>query len=172
MVIYYIAAALFFLSIQRLLELRLAARNQAWSLSQGAEEFGAKHYPLFFVLHIGWIIGWIWEGLLKNDLSDIWAVWLGIFIAAQFLRYWAITSLGKFWNTRILIVPNATPVTSGAYKFLNHPNYIAVVLELLSLPMIFNAWKTAVIATVLNAALLLFIRIPAENRALQTMKSH
>lgn len=170
MVLYYIIAAVLFLSAQRLLELRHAARNQAWAIEQGAQEFGAKHYPLFFLLHIGWIVGWIWEGLLKNDLSDIWFVWLAIFIGAQALRYWAITSLGKFWNTRILIVPNATPVTSGAYKFLKHPNYVAVALELLSLPMIFNAWKTALIATILNAALLLFIRIPAENRALQTMK--
>jgi methyltransferase len=171
MVFYCILAAVVFLALQRLLELRHAARNQAWALENGAQEYGSKHYPLFFLLHIGWIAGWIWEGLLKNELSEIWIAWLAIFIGAQALRYWAITSLGKFWNTRILIVPNATPVRSGAYKFFKHPNYLAVALELLSLPMIFSAWKTAAIATILNAALLLFIRIPEENRALQTMKS-
>jgi methyltransferase len=89
-----------------------------------------------------------------------------VFAAAQLLRYWAITTLGPRWNTRILIIPGLAPVRHGPYRYLRHPNYVAVALELLAIPLIFNAWLTALIATLLNAALLLLIRIPAEEKAL------
>lgn len=159
--------ALAFVALQRLLELRLARNNLKWALSQGAKEYGREHYPLFFLLHVGWMLGWLVEGLTRNQPSSIWWLWLAVFVLAQGLRYWAISSLGRYWNTRILIVPGAKKISSGPYRFLSHPNYLAVALELLSLPLMFNAWITAIIATVLNAILLLGIRIPAEERALQ-----
>lgn len=159
--------ALVFVIIQRLLELGLARNNLRWALSQGAKEYGREHYPLFILLHLGWILGWLIEGLVRNQPSPIWWLWLAVFLLAQGLRYWAICSLGRYWNTRILIIPGAKRVTTGPYRFLPHPNYLAVVLELLSLPLIFNAWITASLATILNAILLLGIRIPAEERALQ-----
>lgn len=159
--------ALAFVALQRLLELRLARNNLKWALSQGAKEYGREHYPLFFLLHVGWMLGWLVEGLTRNQPSFIWWFWLAVFVLAQGLRYWTISSLGRYWNTRILIVPGAKKVSSGPYRFLPHPNYLAVALELLSLPLVFNAWITAIIATVLNAILLLGIRIPAEERALQ-----
>lgn len=159
--------ALVFVAIQRLLELRVAKRNLEWAMSQGAKEYGREHYPLFFLLHVGWMLGWLLEGLARNQISDIWWLWLGILILAQGLRYWAITSLGKFWNTRILIIPGGERKKVGPYQYLPHPNYLAVALELLSLPLVFNAWISALVATVLNALLLLLIRIPAEERALQ-----
>ncbi|MDX2004567.1 MAG: isoprenylcysteine carboxylmethyltransferase family protein [Meiothermus sp.] len=159
--------ALAFVVTQRLLELRLARRNLAWALSQGAKEYGKEHYPLFFLLHVGWMLGWLVEGLSRGQVSSVWWLWLGVFLLAQGLRYWAITSLGNYWNTRILIVPGGRRVASGPYRFIPHPNYVAVALELLSLPLVFNAWVTALAATVLNALLLLLIRIPAEERALR-----
>jgi methyltransferase len=159
--------ALAFVIIQRLLELRLASNNLRWALSQGAREYGREHYPLLFLLHLGWMLGWLIEGLMRNQLSEIWWLWLAVFLLAQGLRYWAILSLGRYWNTRILIVPGAKRVTTGPYRYFPHPNYLAVTLELLSLPLIFNAWITAVGATIFNAILLLGIRIPAEERALQ-----
>jgi methyltransferase len=159
--------ALAFVVVQRLLELRLASINLRWALSQGAREYGREHYPLFFLLHIGWILGWLTEGLARNQISEIWWLWLAVFLLAQGLRYWTIFSLGRYWNTRILIVPGAKRVTTGPYRYLPHPNYLAVTLELLSLPLIFNAWITAVVATIFNAILLLGIRIPAEERALR-----
>jgi methyltransferase len=159
--------ALVLVAIQRLLELRLAQNNLKWALSQGAKEYGRAHYPLFFLLHIGWMLGWLVEGLARNQPSSIWWFWLAVFFLAQGLRYWAIRSLGRYWNTRILIVPGAKKISTGPYRFFPHPNYLAVALELLSLPLVFNAWITAVVATILNAILLLGIRIPAEERALQ-----
>lgn len=155
-----------FLVGQRLVELRLAAQNRRWALAQGAQEVGAGHYPLFFLLHIGWFVGWVAEAYGRGlVLSEIWWMWLGVFAAAQLLRYWAITTLGSRWNTRILIIPGLAPVQHGPYRYFRHPNYIAVGLELLSIPLIFDAWFTALMATLLNAALLLFIRIPAEEKA-------
>ncbi|MGK0618375.1 isoprenylcysteine carboxyl methyltransferase family protein [Meiothermus cerbereus] len=160
--------ALAFVVLQRILELRLAQANLRWALSQGAREYGREHYPLFFLLHIGWMLGWLLEGLARQQLSPIWWLWLALFVLAQGLRYWAIQSLGRYWNTRIIIVPGAKKITSGPYRYLRHPNYLAVALELLSLPLIFNAWITALAATLLNALLLLTIRIPAEEKALST----
>lgn len=161
--------ALAFVALQRLLELRLAQANLCWALSQGGREYGQAHYPLFFLLHIGWMLGWLLEGLIRNQPSPIWWLWLTVFVLAQGLRYWAIRSLGRYWNTRIIIVPGASRVASGPYRYLRHPNYLAVALELLSLPLVFNAWLTALVASLLNAYLLLFIRIPAEEQALQQL---
>lgn len=157
-------------AIQRVVELRIAARNQAWSLSQGAKEFGAQHYPLFFVLHGGWAVGWLTEASLRGvQLAPWWGVWLSLFLLAQVLRYWALASLGRYWNTRILIIPGHTRVTKGIYRYISHPNYWAVALELVSIPLLFGAWVTALVASLLNAALLLGIRIPAEEKALQEL---
>jgi len=154
--------------LQRLLELMHANNNRRWMLAHGAREFGAEHYPLFFVLHAGWLVGWyveaVWRGL---HLSGFWYLWLVAFSVAQGLRYWCIASLGRFWNTRILTLQNAKLVCNGPYRFFRHPNYWAVAIELIAVPLIFDAWLTAIIVTVLNAVLLLKIRIPAEERALR-----
>jgi methyltransferase len=161
---------------QRLLELRHAEKNRAIALAKGAKEFGAKHYPLFVVLHTSWILGWLIEGWRTQADLPIWAnptqasisAVCGIaFVLAQGLRYWAISSLGEAWNTRILVVPNAERVQSGPYKYFTHPNYLAVVIELAAVPLIVGAWKTALLASIANACILLFIRIPAENKAMQ-----
>lgn len=153
-------------AVQRLLELRLARRNLAWALAKGGREYGREHYPLFFVLHVGWMIGWLVEGSVRGAVSPWWPLWLAVFLGAQALRYWAIVSLGPQWNTRILIVPGLQRLRVGPYRYLSHPNYVAVALELLSMPLVFGAWITALATSVLNAALLLGIRIPAEEKAL------
>ncbi|MDT7919377.1 MAG: isoprenylcysteine carboxylmethyltransferase family protein [Meiothermus sp.] len=168
MVALWLGLALAFVVVQRILELRLAQANLRWALSQGAREYGREHYPLFFLLHLGWMLGWLLEGLARQQLSPIWWLWLAVFVLAQGLRYWAIQSLGRYWNTRIIIVPGAKKIAGGPYRYLRHPNYLAVALELLSLPLIFNAWITALAATLLNAWLLLTVRIPAEEKALST----
>ncbi len=159
---------------QRLLELHIAERNRAHALMQGAQEFGAGHYPLFVVLHTAWLLGWLLEGLgviatpRTMTFGDALALFEA-FVLAQGLRYWAIASLGSAWNTRILIIPGAERVRRGPYKWVNHPNYIAVAIELLAAPLIFGAWRTALLASAANAVLLLAVRIPAENAALRMM---
>lgn len=165
MVALWLALAL--VAVQRLLELRLARQNEQWARSRGAREYGRAHYPLFFILHLGWMLGWLLEGSMRHSISGLWWLWLGIFLLAQLLRYWAIVSLGPYWNTRILVVPGGKRSRVGPYRWVAHPNYLAVALELLALPLVFDAWITALLASLLNAGLLLGIRIPAEEKALR-----
>jgi methyltransferase len=159
------------IALQRLFELRLAAHNRAWTLANGGREFNAGHYPLFFILHTGWLIGWVAEALRRDGRPGRgWPFWLALLGLAQGLRYWAIASLGRFWNTRILVIPGRPLVRRGPYRFIRHPNYLAVALELLSVPLIFDARLTALLASLVNALLLLGIRIPAEETALGLLK--
>jgi methyltransferase len=161
------------IGLQRLLELRLARRNQADVMAMGAQEFSPGHYPLFFMLHTSWLIGWLVEANRRgSSLSPRWSVWLCLFLLAQGLRYWAIVSLGPFWNTRIVVLPGTDRIRRGPYRFLAHPNYLAVAAELAAVPLLFRAPITALVVSLLNAALLLGIRIPAEEQALRRGLTH
>ncbi len=170
MVKWMIAGLAIIIIIQRIAELVLANRNRVWALKQGACEYGARHYPLFFLVHTTWLIGWVFEGGFNNSLAYFWPGWLSLFLFAQVVRYWCIISLGRYWNTRVLIIPEGKIVRHGPYRFLKHPNYMAVTLELFVVPLLFDAVFTAVIATCANAALLLLVRIPVEERALLSLR--
>ncbi|GGJ45261.1 isoprenylcysteine carboxyl methyltransferase family protein [Deinococcus roseus] len=150
-------------AVQRLFELRIAKRNEAWARSRGAQEHGREHYWMFFVLHPLWMLSFTLEGYFRGGPVQVWA--LGAYLILQLLRYSVISTLGPYWNTRILIVPGGQQVTGGLYRFMKHPNYVVVALELLITPLIVGAWWTAVVFTVLNA-LVMWVRIPAEERAL------
>lgn len=170
MVGWYIAAMAVFLAVQRGAELYIANRNRQWSMGQGAVEIGSRHYPLFFLLHGAWFAGWITEGVMYSEVSAYWQFWLGMFAAAQFLRYWCIASLGRQWNTRIIVVPGLHAVRTGPYRIVQHPNYLAVAVELICVPLLFGALYTAILATALNAGLLITVRIPAEEKALKVLR--
>jgi methyltransferase len=151
---------------QRLLELVLSRRNERRVRARGAVERGRGHYPLMVALHALWIASTLVEGILRGpDVPAFWPVPLALFLLAQALRYWSVFSLGESWNTRILVVPGAKLVRRGPYKYLDHPNYVVVVVEILAFPLIFGAWVTALVFTALNAALL-YVRIREEDRAL------
>jgi methyltransferase len=120
-------------------------------------------------LHALWLISTLVEGLLRGpEIPAWWPVPLAAFLLVQPLRYWAIVSLGMNWNTRILVLPDAKLVRSGPYRYFSHPNYVVVAVEILTFPLIFGAWITAIVFSILNAALL-FVRIRTENRALQEL---
>ncbi|MCM3638157.1 isoprenylcysteine carboxyl methyltransferase [Sporosarcina luteola] len=153
--------------LQRILELFIAKRNEKWMKDQGAFEAGASHYPFMVAMHVFFFIALISEVLLfQRQLSAIWPMWLAIFLAAQILRVWCLATLGKFWNTKIIVLPNAQVVRKGPYKWLRHPNYIIVATELLVLPLLFNALITAVVFSLLNIWMM-SVRIPAEEQALR-----
>ncbi len=155
--------------IQRIAELRLARRNERLARSQGAIEVGANHYSAIVVLHTLWFIGMIVEiVLLTRAVSSFWPLFLLIFLLAAGLRYWAIRSLGVRWNTRILVIPGSRTIRRGPYRHMKHPNYVAVILELFSLPALYGAYLTAITASILNGVLLR-IRITAEEQALQRL---
>jgi methyltransferase len=157
----FLAALL--VALQRLLELRLSRRHERILRARGAVERGREHYPLIVALHVLWLLSTLIEVVLRGPV--LWPVPLALFLLVQPLRYWAILSLGENWNTRILVVPGAELVRRGPYKYLKHPNYVVVVVEIAAFPLIFGAWVTAIVFSVLNAVLL-FVRIREENRAL------
>jgi methyltransferase len=153
-------------ALQRLLELRLSRRNEHLLRARGAVERGRRHYPLIVAFHALWLLSTLVEGILRGPaLPAYWPIPLTLFLLVQPLRYWAIFSLGEYWNTRILVVPGAKLVRRGPYRYLKHPNYVVVAVEILTFPFIFGAWITALVFSILNAALL-HIRVREENRAL------
>ena len=154
--------------LQRALELRTARSNERWAREQGAREYGREHYPLFFALHGAWLAALLAEGSRgKRGEQRVSVPWLLVWLVAQPVRYWVIRTLGRYWNTRVLIVPGGRRVTGGPFRFTRHPNYLIVALEMLGAPLAVRAPATAAVFTVLNAALLLLVRIPAEERALR-----
>lgn len=153
--------------LQRIIELFIARRNEKWMKSQGAFEAGASHYPYMVAMHMFFFIVLISEVLFfHRALSIIWPIWLGIFLVAQIMRIWCLSSLGKFWNTKIIVLPNAKVVRKGPYKWLRHPNYVIVATELLVLPLLFNAIFTAFLFSLLNIWMMT-VRIPTEEKALR-----
>ena len=152
---------------ERLADLVIARRNLAWSLERGGVEVGAGHYPVMVVLHTGFLLGCLAEVFLLDRpfLPALGWSMLAIVVAAQVLRWWCITTLGPRWNTRVVVIPGAPRVNGGPYRLFSHPNYVAVVAEGIALPLVHTAWITALVFTILNAALLTR-RITTENAAL------
>jgi methyltransferase len=156
-------------AVERVAELAVSQRNLAWSKKRGGIEFGAGHYPVMVVLHTGLLAGCLFEAAHREFIPALGWPMLAVVIAAQGLRWWCITTLGHQWNTRVVVVPDAGRVGGGPYRFIPHPNYVAVVIEGIALPLVHSAWITAAVFTVLNAALLR-TRISVENRALETLR--
>lgn len=135
-------------------------------LTQGAYEVGASHYPYMIALHVSFFVCLIAEVLIFNrGISPLFPLFFLIFLFVQALRIWCLTSLGQFWNTKIIILPGANVVTKGPYLFIRHPNYVVVCIEIALLPLMFQAYLTAISFTLLNLAML-SVRIPLEEKAL------
>jgi methyltransferase len=156
-------------ALQRLLELAYSRRNERRLRAWGAVEFGAGHYPVMVAIHTSWLVSTLVEGLLRGpEIPAWWPLPLAAFLLVQPLRYWAILTLGENWNVRVLVVPGGKLVISGPYRYFPHPNYVVVAVEVLTFPLIFGAWFTAIVFSLLNAAFL-FVRIRTENRALREL---
>ncbi len=156
------------LVLQRIVELFIAAKNRKALLSLGAKEFGAEHYPFVVALHTAWLIAWPLESIFlrESQLTPYWPAVLSLILIAQILRYLAISTLGKYWNTRILVLPGAPKVRRGIYRYLKHPNYLAVIIEFAAVPSLFRAYLSALLFSIINLFFLFKIRIPTEERAL------
>jgi methyltransferase len=161
-----------FIILQRLTELVIARRNERWMIAKGAVEFGASHYPIMVLLHSAFILTVIFEvSYFHRELSRFWFLLLVGFVFTQAMRVWALRSLGPYWNTKIIVLPGAEVVKKGPYKYIKHPNYVIVSLEIILIPLIFSAYTTAALFTILNI-LILSIRIPAEEKALAEWTSY
>jgi methyltransferase len=152
---------------QRLAELRLSRANLRKALARGAVEYGRGHFPVMAALHAVFLCSCALEVVLLDRPfpgAGGWAA-LAAFALAQGLRYWAIASLGDRWNVRVIVVPGEPLVVRGPYRYVRHPNYLAVAVEIATLPLIHGAYLTAVAFSAMNAALLR-VRIRTEEAAL------
>jgi methyltransferase len=155
-------------ALERVAKLVVSQRNLLLSRERGGVEFGSRHYPVMVVLHTALLAACLLEAAHREFLPALGWPMFGVVLAAQGLRWWCISTLGHQWNTRVVVVPGAGRVTGGPYRYLSHPNYVAVVAEGIALPLVHTAWVTAVVFTALNAALL-HTRITCENKALERL---
>ena len=154
-------------AILRLAELRISARNVAALKARGAVEVGAGHYPWVVMVHASWLIGCVLEVWLLDRpwIAGLGLPMLALFAAGMGLRLWTIRTLGGRWSTRVVVLPGEPLVTTGPFRWLRHPNYLAVLIEVAALPLVHTAWITAVAFSVLNG-MLLRARIRVEEAAM------
>jgi len=154
-----------FIILLRIGELILSRRNEIWLLQNGAIEYGQKHYPYIVALHVLFIVSLIAEYSTKQTASfSLFFFVLYLFFLA--FKTWVITSLGKFWNTKIYHISDFPLIKNGAYKFIQHPNYLIVIAEIAIIPLVFHLYYTAIAFTMLNA-IMLSVRITEENKVLK-----
>jgi methyltransferase len=166
--LYYALLAL--TAAERLFEMAVSASNAKWSFAKGGREVGRGHFPVMVLLHTAFLLGCALEPWLRGrtTLPHGWQLAFAVAIGCQALRWWCIATLGRQWNTRVIVVPGLKRVASGPYRFLRHPNYLAVALEGIALPAVSGAWVTAAVFTIVNA-FLLRTRLTTENRALDLL---
>ncbi len=147
---------------QRLGELLYARRNDRRLRAAGGVEYGAGHYPVLVGLHTAWLAALFLS--VSAETPILWGPLAG-YLLLQGLRVWTLASLGGFWTTRVIVVPGAELVRRGPYRFIRHPNYVIVALEIPVLPLVFGAWPLALAFGLANLAVLAW-RLRVEERAL------
>ena len=154
-------------ALERVAELVVSRRNEHRLRAAGAVEAGRGHYLAMVAFHAALLLACVAEPAAWPEPWPA-AVALpaaGLVLAGQALRWWAVWALGGRWSTRVLVVPGASPVRSGPYRWLRHPNYLAVIVEVAALPLASGAWRTAIAAGLVNAAILA-VRIRVEEAAM------
>jgi methyltransferase len=166
--LYFVLVAM--TALERLAEIVVSTSNARWSLARGGRETGRGHFPAMVALHTAFLVGCVVEPVLRGrtSLPAIAPLALAVAIACQALRWWCIATLGRQWNTRVIVVAGLPRISTGPYRWLRHPNYVAVAVEGIALPAVSGAWITAGVFTLANA-LLLWTRLRAENRALEAL---
>jgi len=152
---------------ERLAELVVSLRNARWSFARGGVESGRGHYPFMVALHTLLLGACMVEALHRPFIPALGWTMFAVVLLAQGLRWWCITVLGHQWNTRVIVVPGLHLVARGPYRWIRHPNYVAVIAEGIALPLVHTAWVTALVFSVLNIPLLA-VRIRTEEAALNS----
>lgn len=151
--------------LQRVTELPRSKRNERRLRGLGGVEFGRDHYPAIVLLHTLWLLFMVAEVIyIPRQINPLWYLLLPGLLGAEFLRYWTFRTLGDRWTTRVIVLPNEAPVTSGPYRWFRHPNYVVVIAEILLVPLILGCYVTAITFSIANG-LLLILRIRVEERA-------
>ena len=161
-------AVLGLLALQRLLELRYSRANEAWMRRRGGREHAARQYRMMVLLHLSWFVAMLVEVVFSQRPFSRALFVVGVvgLLAGQLLRYLAIFTLGRRWSVRVYTLPGRPPVLRGVYRYVRHPNYLGVIFEIASVPLLHGAWLTAGIYTVLNL-ILIVRRVRAEENALE-----
>lgn len=164
--IYAYLALLGLTAAERGAELSISTRNARRLLARGGRESGQRLYQVMVAFHAIFLPALALGAIAYREPPSAWAL-LAVAgaLAAQGLRWWAVSTLGDRWSTRVIVVPGAKPVTGGPYRYLRHPNYLAVILEMACLPLAWGLWRLAIVFTVGNAVIL-WLRIREEERAL------
>ncbi|AQT79981.1 hypothetical protein B1R94_12935 [Mycolicibacterium litorale] len=162
---YYLFIVL--IGLERLVELVVSRRNAKWSFAQGGREFGQGHYPVMVAMHALLLVSCVVEVSTMHRPFLPWLGWPMVAIVAlsTAVRWWCVSVLGKHWNPRLIVIQGAPLVRRGPYRWVHHPNYTAVAVEVAALPLVHSAWLTAIVFSIANA-LVLTVRIHAENTAL------
>jgi methyltransferase len=152
---------------ERLVELAISRRNAKWARARGAVEYGQGHLRWMKLLHTAFLLGCVLEVWLASRLFVPWLCWscAALVLASQGLRYWTIATLGRRWNIAVLVLPDVPAEAKGPFRFVRHPNYLAVIVEGVAIPLAHSAFITAAVFSVLNAYLLR-VRIRCEEQAL------
>ena len=154
-------------ALQRGAELIYSSRNAARLRQRGGVEFGRGHYPFMVLLHTAWLIAMA-IGIWRNPIVR--TVPLVLYAVLQILRVWVLATLGSFWTTRVISVPGEPLVRRGPYRFFRHPNYLVVIGEVATLPLVFGQVTNAIVFSALNLAIIAW-RIRVENAALAPRRS-
>lgn len=144
-------AFLILLGCERVIEIVISHRNENWALSAGGREYDVRFTRYLVGFHMLWFTGFLAEGVLwSHQILVSPLIALLVFILLQAARYWCIVSLGKFWNTKVIVVPGVALVRRGPYRWLRHPNYLVVVLELFVYPALYGCWMTSLVGGGIN----------------------
>jgi methyltransferase len=161
------AVLILVLIVQRIYELMLAERNRRWSRARGGKELGARHYRVIVAVHALFYLSLVLEWRYwSHGWNPAWPLWLALVLGSQVVRLWAIRTLGRAWNTRIIVIPGMTPVERGPYRFIRHPNYLVLIIEMFAIPVLCGDYVTA-IAFSAAKGMTLARRIPEEERAME-----
>ena len=161
------AAFVGIIALERLAELVISRRHAAWAFQRGGIEYGRAHFRVMQVLHGAFLAACVGEVyyLQRPFVPALGIPMGGLVLLSQALRYWAMHTLGRRWNVRVIVIPGEHVVSTGPYRYVRHPNYLAVILEGLAIPLVHGAWLTALGFTAANAGLLA-VRVRCEEQAL------
>ncbi len=157
------------LGVQRLIELRISATHVRALVARGGREHAPSHFAWMRAMHVSWFAGMIAEVVFGRRPFIPALAWpmVGVLLVGQGLRMTAMRTLGARWCVRVVTLPGESPVRRGIYRYIRHPNYLGVILEITAVPLIQTAWVTSVVFTLMNALILVW-RIRIEEASLES----
>jgi len=139
-------------ALLRLAEIRISRRNQRLLAAKGVVKVREPHFRWMVLFHVCVLVSaGVEVVVLRRPLIPILALVAGVlFLSAVTLRWWAIRAMSEHWNIQVMASVELGVVVAGPYRWIRHPNYVAVFVELTTLPLIHAAWLTALLGTAMH----------------------